>query len=91
MYIIAKRGFLSEKKVSIIVYLRFWGLNMKILRFLIACLLVAVLSACFSSPSSRTHVPEPPRREFQAIEPGVFPSHEPSIVGDFVADNNSFR
>ena len=63
---------------------------MKIFRLVIISLLLAILNSCFSSPPARPYVPEPPRREFQEIEPGVFPSHEPSIIGDFAADNNSF-
>jgi hypothetical protein len=51
-------------------------------------LLILILSGCLGSPSSRG--PELPRRVFQSIESGTFPSNEPSIVGDFIADDISF-
>jgi hypothetical protein len=63
---------------------------MKKFCFLGVSLFSVLLIGCIGFPSSGSRGTEPPRREFQSIESGTFPSNEPSIVGDFLAEDTSF-
>jgi outer membrane murein-binding lipoprotein Lpp len=49
-----------------------------------------ILSGCIGTPSSGSRKIEPPRREFQSVESGTYPSNVPSIIDDFVTDDIAF-
>jgi hypothetical protein len=49
-----------------------------------------ILSGCLGIPSSGSGNMGPPRREFQSVESGIYPSKVPSVIDDFLADDISF-
>jgi hypothetical protein len=63
---------------------------MKKFHFLGVFLFSVLLAGCIGFPSSGSRGRGAPRREFQSVEYGTFPSNVPSVVGDFLADDISF-
>ena len=73
---------------------RFWIISL--------CLLMIIFNSCIGKPAARvtlgttagtaakTTEPEIPRREFLSVESGVYPENEPSITGNFTAENIVF-